>query len=442
MFLVRSIAHRATSLGITELVLMDTDLEKLSIFGGMARHIARILAPEMDLRLTTDPVDAVQRADYVITTLRVGGDEMRSKDERIALDLGVLGQETTGAAGFSFAMRTVPILKKYCELIRKHATPHVKVFNFTNPVGIVSQALRDAGYDFTYGICDAPSGMLNQFGRLFDAPPAEVSGEMFGLNHLSWFFRIFVKGNDIVPWLIHSERAHTGSDLRLFEPDLLSFLGFVPNEYLFYYYYRERAVENILNAGKTRGEIIMETNREMIRELKLLDIENDFDGCLDVFTKWYAIRENQYMANESGVRRETSWSFDPYASDDGGYAGVALRFIDILQSGKPGDMILTVPNQNAVDFLPETDTVEVTCTVSADGCNPHRFENIPPDIVELIRRVKYYERMGAMAINRRDRKAAVSCLMMHPLVNSYSLAVSLADRYILQNADYTGKWEG
>lgn len=157
MFLAKSIAQQASSLGIDELVFMDNDPEKLRIYGGLAAHVSGMLCPTLNFSLTGDAVEAVKDADYVITTIRVGGDHMRVRDERIALSHGVLGQETTGAAGVSFAMRSVPALASYCELIKKYAKPDVKVFNFTNPAGVVSQALRDMGYDFTYGICDAPS---------------------------------------------------------------------------------------------------------------------------------------------------------------------------------------------------------------------------------------------------------------------------------------------
>ena len=155
MFLAKSIAQRAKDLHITELVFMDNDPEKLRIYGGMAAQVSRRLNPELNFRLTGEAEDAVRDADYIITTIRVGGDGMRVKDERIALSRGVLGQETTGAAGFSFAMRSVPALAEYCELAKKAAHPNVKIFNFTNPAGVVSQALRDMGYDFTYAVYDA-----------------------------------------------------------------------------------------------------------------------------------------------------------------------------------------------------------------------------------------------------------------------------------------------
>lgn len=436
MFLAKSIAQRAADLHITELVFMDSDAEKLRIYGGMAAHVARMLGPDMAFRLTDDPVDAVKDADYIITTIRVGGDHTRVRDERIALDLGVLGQETTGAAGLSFAMRSVPALAKYCELIKQHAKPTAKVFNFTNPAGVVSQALRDLGYDFTYGICDAPSGMLHQFADLYGASADDIEGELYGLNHLSFFQSIKLKGREIMPELIARDDAYTGTDLRFFEKKLVEHIGCVPNEYLYYFYYRERAVENILKAGKTRGETIEEINREMTAELSKMDIENDFDSCLKCYEKWYGRREDAYMATETGVRRGTQWKFDVFAPDAGGYAGVALKFIEIIEGGKNGSMILCVPNNGALACLEDDDTIEVTCDITKDGAKPHKVIDPDPRALELIRRVKAYERLAAKAIVTRDRDTAVDCLMLHPLVNSYSLATKLADEYFALNAPY------
>ncbi|NLX83960.1 MAG: 6-phospho-beta-glucosidase [Clostridiales bacterium] len=440
MFLAKSIAQRAQTLGIKELVFMDIDGDKLALFGGMARHVAAMLAPQMRFRLTTDARDALEGADYVITTLRVGGDKLRTQDEHIALDLGILGQETTGAAGFSFAMRSIPVLIDYCEQVRAYAKPGALVFNFTNPVGIVSQALRDKGYDFTYGICDAPSGMMHQFAGLYGVDVSRMEADLFGLNHLSWFHRITVDGQDITQDLLKREDARKRTDLRFFGADLLSYLGYVPNEYLYYYYYREKAVDNILRAGKTRGDIILDINQGMLAEMAGLNPDTEFDKALAIFSKWYGMREAQYMANETGVKRDTVWSFDPFKKDDGGYAGVALNFIDIQRSGRQGSMVLTVPNQGAVSFLNPGDTVEVTCDITKDSCLPRRFPEVPDHQQELITRVKYYERIGAQAILQRSRKLAVEALMWHPLVNSYSLAVSLCEQLIALNEPYTGPW--
>ncbi len=436
MFLAKSIAQRAHDLHITELVFMDCDADKLRIYGGLARHVARLLDPALKFTLTTDADEAVRDADYIITTIRVGGDHTRVRDERIALDLGILGQETTGAAGLSFAMRSVPALADYCERIKRLSKPTVKVFNFTNPAGVVSQALRDMGYDFTYGICDAPSGMLHQFADLYGADASRIVGECYGLNHLSFFRSIQIDGREIMPELIARPDAYEKTDLRFFGRDLIEHMGCVLNEYLYYFYYREQAVQNILKAGVTRGEVIEDINRQMTEELSKMDIENDFDSCLACFEKWYGKREDAYMANETGVHRDKPWKFDVFSPDAGGYAGVALRFIELVETGTTGSMILCAPNQGAIPTLADDDIVEITCDISRDGAKPHKVEHPDPRALELIRRVKSYERLAAKAIVQRDRTAAVDCLMLHPLVNSYSLAVQLVDAYFALNAPF------
>lgn len=441
MFLAKSIAQKARRLQIDELCFMDNNEKKLNIYGGMAAHVAALLCPELKFSLTSDAVEAVTDADYVITTIRVGEDDMRAKDERIALNKGVLGQETTGAAGFSFAMRSVPALAEYCELIKKYSKPDVKVFNFTNPAGVVSQTLRDMGYDFTYGICDAPSGMLRSFALLYNENPNNISGEVYGLNHLSYFKSITLNGKEIMHDLIENDDAYKNSDMRYFSKELLRDRKAILNEYLYYFYYREKAVENILNAEQTRGEQIRDINKHMTAELSKMDVENDFEGCLEVFNKWYGMREGSYMASETGEKRTTPWHFDIYEEDDGGYAGVALKFIETAQSGTKGTMIMCIPNEGSIDGLRDDDVVEITCDVDANGCTPHHIGKVDEQNLELIRRVKIYERLASKAIREKDRASAVQALTLHPLVNSYSLAKELVDEYIDHNSDYSFGWK-
>ncbi|MCH5317050.1 MAG: 6-phospho-beta-glucosidase [Eubacterium sp.] len=441
MFLAKSIAQKAERLHIDELCFMDNNAQKLKIYGGMAAHVAKLLCPKLKFSLTANAVEAVTDADYVITTIRVGEDDMRAKDERIALNKGVLGQETTGAAGFSFAMRSVPALAEYCELIKKYAKSNVKVFNFTNPAGVVSQTLRDMGYDFTYGICDAPSGMLRSFALLYNESPDNISGEVYGLNHLSYFKSITLSGKEILNELIENDEAYAKTDMRYFDKALLRDRKSILNEYLYYFYYREQAVENILKADQTRGEQIRDINKNMTAELSKMDVENDFEGCLKMFNKWYGMREGSYMASETGVKRTATWKFNIYEEDDGGYAGVALKFIENAQSGKTGTMIMCVPNNGAISGLRDDDVVEITCDVNADGCTPHYMGEVDEQNLEMIRRVKIYERLASKAIRNKDKAAAVQALTLHPLVNSYSLAKELVDEYIEHNAKYSQGWK-
>lgn len=441
MFLAKSIAQAAEELDIDKLVFMDIDTEKLRIYGGMAAKIVKLLCPKLKFSCTTNVVEAFIGADYIITTVRAGGDGMRVRDERIALAAGVIGQETTGAAGFSFAMRSIPVLLDYCAYVKKYAKPDVKIFNFTNPAGLVSQAMRDAGHDNTFGICDAPTSMLGSFAELLSVPSESVSGEAFGLNHLSFFESVTVNGKNVLPRLIESDVAYERTDMRYFDKAYLRRKQLIPNEYLYYYYSRERALENINGASETRGEQIERLNKAMTAELAERDIVNDFNGCLKIFDKYYGMRENSYMASETGIRRGTEWHFNPFSIDAGGYAGVALKYMRIVSSGKPGKMIMCVPNNGTLSFLEDSDIIEATCDVTANGVFPHRFTVDDEDTRELIRRMKLYERNAAKAILLKNRDMAVSALMLHPLIESYTLAVSLVDSYIELNKEFSDGWK-
>jgi len=439
LFLASSIVRRAHELDIKQVVFMDNNKEKLRIFGAFAYRMARRINPEIDFLLSDDAQAALTDADYIITTIRPGGDKSRIEDEQIALSCGVLAQETTGAAGFAFAMRTIPVLEQYCRLVKQYAKKNAKVFNFTNPAGLVSQALYDLGFDFCYGICDAPSGMLRQLAMLYSPErPDAMNMKVYGLNHLSFFENITLDGRDITAQIINDERAYAQTDLRFFEPELLHHLGCIPNEYLYYYYYPEKALVNIRTASGTRAEAIQAINEGMMRELSaknILDVsETELDECLGIYEKWYSKRENAYMSQETGVRRNVQWTLN---QEEGGYAGVALKFIDI-ENGKAAssDMVLCVPNGDAIPGLAADDIVEISCEIKNSRPAPHRFGPIEAGRFELIRRVKSYERLAAQAIIQKDIGRAIDALMLHPLVGSYPAARSLARKYFTANAAF------
>jgi 6-phospho-beta-glucosidase len=445
LFLASSLARKADKLGITSVVFMDNDAEKLRVFGGLASRVAHSSAPGLDFSLESDPVKALTDADYVITTIRPGGDSARVRDERIALSRGVIGQETTGAAGFSFAMRTIPALAYYCGVIKTYAKKHVKVFNFTNPAGLVSQALRDLGFDFTYGICDAPSGALRQFAKMLGGDAAAISADVYGLNHLSFYDNIKLNGRDVTRQIIEDERSYRESDLRFFDRELVRHLGCVPNEYLYYYFYPEKALENMRAAAKTRGEIIEEINKNMLRELSQKNTsgadDKGFHECLSIYAKWYEQRENMYMANETGVRRAGEWKLN--LNEEGGYAGVALKYIEAVEgNGLDKGLVLCVPNGSAIPGLAPDDIVEVSCDIVSGEAVPHTFAAIHPARFELIRRVKAYERLAAKAIIEKDLDLARDALALHPLVNSCSAAMDLAPQYFELNAAYDSEYAG
>lgn len=443
-FLAKSLACGAAAADITEVVFMDIDQNKLSKYGKIAQKISQMIAPSLSFTLTTDAEEALTGADYVITTIRAEGDDGRVFDERTALDLGLLGQETTGAGGFAMALRSIHVLADYCALMRRVSSPNVLVFNFTNPSGLVTQALRTMGYSNVYGICDAPSGFIRQLREMTGRP--DMTAECFGLNHLSWFYDFKDGGEDISDLVLKHPNLYKDTEMRLFSPELIRMCSdMLPNEYLYFYYYREKAVQSILQSNMTRGETIRDINLKMDAALDLIDIDSDFNAAFDCYMRHYAMREDSYFAIESGQKREKKWPVFHAADyikqpEKDSYAAVALTFIRALATGKPVEMVLSVPNEGALPCLAPEDVAELSCTVDADGVHPHRFTSIPPMHAMLIQAVKLYENLTVRAILEKDRLLAVQALTVHPLVGSYSLAEQLVDAYTKRYGAYIGAW--
>lgn len=443
IMLAKSLLQKAGALGITEIVFMDINQELLDIFGGMAKKAASMIDNTVQVSCTTDPISAITNSDFIITTIRAGGDESRVFNERIASSHGLIGQETTGAGGFAMALEAIPVIADYCGLVREYANKDAMVFNFTNPSGLVTQAMRQLGYDFVYGVCDAPSGFLRQIAKLRQVSIDDFNMDVFGLNHLSYFTSITEKGIDITKELLNDSRLYTETDMRYFEPELAKRWGMLFNEYLYYFYYREKAVENINNSTMTRGESILSINKEMVKELRNLNPESDFEKMLDIYSKYNHRREISYMAAESSIRRNEAVApkFDLFSIDDGGYAGIALAFINAKITGKKSEMVLSVPNNGTVNWLEEDDIIEATCQIGAFGAIPKKgMKELPDSAKTLIRTMKLYERLASHAILNKDKGLAVEALMVHPLVNSYSLAKSLVHRYLEIKTSNIGEW--
>lgn len=445
-FLAKSLATNARRLGINKIVLMDKSEEKLNIYGKIAKKIASYIDPTVSFTLSSSPREALKDADYIITTIRVGEDYGRVQDERIALKNGVLGQETTGAGGFGMALRSVPVIIDYCNIIKEVSSKDAVLFNFTNPSGIVTQAMNFAGFKNVFGICDAPTEFIKQICELLEEKKEDVSVECFGLNHLSWFRNIKVRGIDVTDKVLNHKDLFTKTEMRLFEPGLLKISeNLMLNEYLYFYYYREKAIDSILKSGKTRGELIYEINQEMTSELKNINIEKDFDNAFKIFMNYYLKRENTYMSIESQQEKYAKWenfTLEEYIKkeDTGGYAGVALNIIEALQNGKQSEMVISVPNKGAIDFLDYNDVVEVTCELDKDGVKPKNIENIPIMQRNLINQIKEYERLTVEAVFEKDKEKAIKALTTHPLISSYSLAKKLVKEYLEAHKEYVGDW--
>ena len=427
---INGLLKRCHKLHIDEVALYDINREKLQIIEKLCTHVVRRGESDLKVYAAEDAKEAVMGADYVVTTLRVGGDHSRTVDEEIALRCGVIGQETTGVGGFSMAARTIPVLLEYCGLIKKYA-PNAWIFNFTNPSGLVTQALKNAGYDRVIGICDAPSSTKFRMAKYLNVPEEELYVEFFGLNHLSWIRSVKLSGKEMLGELLEDNAFLEGvEEFQRFEPGVLRLTGLLPNEYLYYYYHREKALENIKKAGSARGRNIEEINRKMFQELQGMDADSDPEEMLQTFLYYMQQRENSYMAVETGGKGRPMKERGQLPVPEGiGYAGVMLDCIEGMQSETGRYLVLSVENRGALPQLGDRDVVEMTCLVSKDGICPVKVENPPEDCMVLIRNIKHYERLAAEAIVEQSREKAVRALMLHPLINSYSLADKLLTEY-------------
>lgn len=427
---INGLLKRYKALNIDKVVLYDIDQEKLEVIGKLCRHVIKRNGKDLKLETAENAIDAIKGADYIVTTLRVGGDHSRVVDETIALQNGVIGQETTGPGGFSMALRTIPVLMEYCELIKQYA-PGAWIFNFTNPSGLVTQALRSAGYDRIIGICDAPSSTKFRMANNLKVEEKDLYVEFFGLNHLSWISSVKKEGKEILPELLQDDSfLNEVHEFSMFDPELLRSIGFLPNEYLYYFYHREKALENIIKSGATRGKTIEAVNIQMMQELKAMDMEEDPEGALQTFLYYMAVRENSYMSIETGSDKKEEILRGSLEVPDGmGYAGVMLDCIEGLQSDTGNYLVLSVENNGCMTGLEDKDVIEVTCKVSKEGIRPVPIGEVPESCYLLIRMIKLYEKLTVKAINTKSRETAIQALTLHPLVNSYSLAKKLTDEY-------------
>ncbi len=445
---VMSLLRWSERIGLDELCLMDINGQKLDIFGSMCREVLRRAGNPFKITSTTDARVALTDASHVVTTIRVGFEQGRALDERIALRHGVLGQETTGPGGFAMALRSIPAILGYAELLQE-INPNAWMFNFTNPAGLVAQALREAGFDRTVGICDGANGGQGAVAYWSGVAHERIRAEVFGLNHLSWCRRAWLdgEGDDLMPKAVADERFLRETQ-GIFKPELVRQIGMHCNEYLYYYYYAEQALQAINGEGKTRGEEIVELNQRLMEQLEEFDYDRNPERALRTFFGYEKRRGATYMhyANGGLSIEEADRGAEVFDADipehaGEGYAGVALSVIEALEKGKPLYTALNVSNEGSIVGMEKDDVVEVSCRVDGSGVHPLHIGEVPASQLNLMRTIKLYERLTTRAIREHSRALAVEALMAHPLVLSHSRAKVLVDEYLAAHAQYVGEWK-
>ena len=446
--LVSSALRRASTIRLDEICLMDTRPDKLEIFAAISRQVGVMMESLVRITHTTDAEAALDGAAHVVTAIRVGDEQGRVLDEKIAFKHGVLGQETTGPGGFAMAMRSIPAIEHYATLMNKYC-PNAWLFNFTNPAGLVTQALRNQGFERVVGICDGANEAQYQVANWLKVNHRQLRPEVFGLNHLSWTRRILHGETEVLKPLLDDPAFLASSSLKVFQPELIRQFGMWLNEYLYYFYYSEKAVAQILDDGKTRGEEILQLNQRLLEQLTALDVTQNSAKALAIYQGYNDRRGATYMhyarpdapsLEQADQNADDSMPRQFDAEGGEGYAGVALDIIQGLEGSEPVYTALNVPNEGAIACMAADDVVEVSCVVDAQGMRPLPIGQVPEHQELLMRSVKYYENLAVEAIAERSREKAIMALMSHPLVMSQSLATILVDEYLSAHRQYVGEW--
>ncbi|GAB2849725.1 6-phospho-beta-glucosidase [Streptomyces deserti] len=406
---------------VTRVVLHDLDAGRLHAVTRVLNEQAARVPDAPEVTATTDLDEALRGADFVFSAIRVGGLEGRAHDERVALTEGVLGQETVGAGGIAYGLRTVPVAVDIARRVARLA-PDAWVINFTNPAGLVTEAMSRHLGDRVIGICDSPVGLGRRIARVLGANPREAFIDYVGLNHLGWVRGLRVDGRDELPRLLADpDLLGSFEEGKLFGVDWLQSLGAIPNEYLHYYYFNREAVRAYQQAEKTRGAFLHDQQARFYAQLR-----NPDAPALEIWDRTRAEREATYMAEN----RETAGAGERDEDDlSGGYEKVALALMRAIARDERTTLILNVRNRTTLSVLDAEAVIEVPCLVDVGGAHPVAVDPLPDHATGLVCAVKAVEREVLAAAESGSRTTAVKAFALHPLVDSVNVARRLVDGY-------------
>jgi 6-phospho-beta-glucosidase len=442
---VRGVLSRPGT-SFSEICLFEPDQARRETIGRLSVEVAAALGHRDVVRVTADVEDAFTGADFVFSAIRVGGDQGRLIDEEVALRRGLVGQETIGPGGCAMALRTIPVVLSYCETLARCA-PAAVLINFTNPAGLITQAVSLHAAVRAVGVCDTPSSTLARLTEFLDADRHSVAFSYAGLNHLGWVSSFTVAGRERVGTLLerYEELQRFDQHFAAFDAGFVRRLGAIPTEYDYYYYEPRRYVEAVAQAGASRGADVLRLNSGL-----LTDIAKAFDAG-DVHDAWRAyvtqmgVRRASYMrtdmAGEGMPLAAPAASAPPPDAGDlrpagsradvrpGGYEGVALQVIAALTDRQPGAVIVNTRNGACLPFLDPDDVVEVPAHIDGGGIAPLAAGELPRSARGLVTQVKEYEREVVSAAVTGDAERAALALALHPLVPGVTVAREMMSEY-------------
>lgn len=395
--LVEGLILRHKEIDLNEVVLMDIDAARLKVVGDFAiRMVAHAGAP-FAIRYTTDRVDALKGADFVLTQIRVGQNPARHKDILLGLRHDLIGQETTGVGGFAKAMRTIPAITDIARDMLIHA-PNAFMINFTNPSGLITEALHKFGVKRLVGLCNVPIGLQMDIAKHLDVERERVRLDYVGLNHLAWVRKVWFDGADITT-LIIKELTGKAKPANIpdmeYAPEFLKALGFLPNPYLRYFYLTQKMLAELKAAPKTRAEEVAEIERDLLAQ----------------YADPTVVTKPEELEKRGGAF----------------YSKIAIDLIEAIWKDTHSVHVVNLPNQGAVDGIGYDQTVEIPAVITKNGAKPIVVGQVEPKIAGLMQQVKAYESLAVQAGLDGSYDAALLALSTHPLCGAEKAKAVLDD---------------
>jgi 6-phospho-beta-glucosidase len=420
----------------SEISLCEPDAFRRETICRLAAELAAELGHPGTVTATAHVEEAFTGASFVFSAIRVGGDTGRVIDEEVALRRGIVGQETTGPGGCAMALRTIPVILSYCQTLATCA-PRAVLINFTNPAGLITQAVSLHASVRAVGVCDTPSGTLAQLAAFLGASPGTAGYSYGGLNHLGWISSFTVAGEEKIGTLLarYEELQRFSHMFAAFDAGFVRRLGAIPTEYVYYYYEPRRYVDAVRRAGSSRGSDVARLNSALLAGIAKAFGGGSVADAWSVYTTQMGIRHDSYMRTDmegASMRSRAAEREAPRpGGDDGpsGYEGVALRVIDGLTGRNPGTAIVNTRNGASLGFLDPDDVVEVPALVHGGGVAPLAAGELPRSARGLMTQVKEYEREVVAAAVSGDAERAALALALHPLVPGIGAAREMMSEY-------------
>lgn len=428
-------------LGASEMVLYDPDPARLGIMVDLGKAVVSRFGGNLRLRGATSLEDTIEGADFVLNSIRIGGIVGRAADERVAIEHGYPGQETTGPAGIAMGLRTIPVAIEQARLVER-LSPDAWLVNFTNPAGLITQAVSDHSKARIVGICDTPTELFHNIARALGEPAHEVECDYVGLNHLGWVRSVKVRGKEVIDTLLDDESLLRQLYLApLFDYHMIRTLRLIPTEYLFFYYERSRALSNQRKQGGSRGAEIQQLNNDLLAALTARLDAGEGDAAVDIYAAYLNQRSGSYMKLEaeagSAFEQGVSLQGDPFRVATG-YHRIAIDVMSALTGAKPARIVVNTRNRGAIPDLPDNDIVEIASDIGLDSIVPRPVAPLPDAVNGLVRSVKAYERAAIQSVLKNERLEARKAMLIHPAIGEWTPTESLLQS-LLGHADEDGE---